>query len=137
SAVIADLFDVAAGRVGPALGRPAGRLVPYRRARMRAHQGGYYVALDVYDRPGAVAAIAKRMADRGISLESIIQKPQMQPHRQERAEKSDTMPVVLITHDTLEEAVREALEAIESDGQISASPRMIRIEKLQEGSTSA
>src|SRR5690606_13594123 len=82
SAVIADLFDVAAGRVGPALGRPAGRLVPYRRARMRAHQGGYYVALDVYDRPGAVAAIAKRMADRGISLESIIQKPQMQPHRQ-------------------------------------------------------
>jgi homoserine dehydrogenase len=40
---------------------------------------------------------------------------------------------VLITHDTLEQSVREALDAIEVDGHISSSPRMIRIEKLQAG----
>jgi homoserine dehydrogenase len=133
SAVIADLFDVAAGHIVPAFGRPASKLAAYRQARMRAHEGGYYVALELYDRPGAVAAIAKRMAEQGISLESIIQKPRTLPHRQERVEKSGTMPVVLITHDTLEQAVREALDAIEVDGHISSSPRMIRIEKLQAG----
>lgn len=114
----------------PAFGRPASKLAPYRQARMRAHEGGYYVALELYDRPGAVAAIAKRMAEQGISLESIIQKRRSPPNRQERVEKSDTMPVVLITHDTLEAAVREALDAIEGDGHISSTPRTIRIEKL-------
>ena len=32
---------------------------------MRAHEGGYYIRLSVYDRTGAFAAIASRMADRG------------------------------------------------------------------------
>ena len=36
--------------------------------------------------------------------------------------------VVLITHETTELQIREALEAIEKDGQIADYPQMIRIE---------
>ena len=36
----------------------------------------------------------------------------------------------MITHETTEEAIRKALEAIESDGKVSERPQMIRIEKL-------
>ena len=74
SSVMSDIADIARGdRVGT-FGRPASSLEPYRRAAMRAHEGGYYIRLSVYDRPGAFAAIARRMADAAISLESIVQR---------------------------------------------------------------
>ena len=126
SSVISDIADIARGsRVGT-LGRPARDLEPYRRAGMRAHEGGYYVRLSVYDRPGAFAAIASRVAERGISLESIVQR---RPSA-ERAdqEKGGPVPVIMITHDTTEAEIRSALDAIRSDGQIAADPQMIRIE---------
>lgn len=130
TAVVADVLDIARGTVLPTFGRPALGLKPYVKARMRAHEGGYYIGLDVYDKPGAVASIAQRMAEQDISLESIIQKPMKSAKRQESVEKAVTMPVVLITHDTFEANIRTALEQIQSDGHISAAPRMIRIESL-------
>ena len=47
---------------------------PTGRRRMQAHEGGYYLRLKVRDRPGAFAAIARRMAEAGISLDSIVQR---------------------------------------------------------------
>ena len=41
---------------------------------MRAHEGGYYVALDLYDRTGEVAAVARLLAAEDISIESIVQR---------------------------------------------------------------
>lgn len=40
------------------------------------------------------------------------------------------MPVVMITHETTEAAIRLALDAIEADGHVDEKPQMIRIEKL-------
>ena len=129
SSVISDIADIARGdRIGT-FGRPASDLEPYRRAAMRAHEGGYYVRLSVYDRPGAFAAIAQRMADRGISLESIVQR--------RRAPRTtapghpvpvEPAPVIMITYDTSEADIRAALETIKTDGHIAAAPQMIRIE---------
>ena len=44
--------------------------------------------------------------------------------------------VVIITHETTEEAIRQAVDAIEQDGQVSERPQVIRIEKLGEGEAS-
>lgn len=133
SAVVADLADIARDiKVAP-LGRPAASLEPYVQARMRAHEGGYYIRLGVSDRPGAFASIAKRMAEQEISLESIMQSKDRVSGRKtaEAATKGVKLQdVVLITYETTEEAVRKALEAIENDGHIAASPQMIRIERL-------
>ncbi len=131
SSVVSDLVDIARGHILLPFILPAGELVPYQRAQMRAHEGGYYIRLSVYDRPGAFAAIAGRMAAEGISLESIVQKrprQQLMPHVEDGQGKPT--PVVMITHRTMEAAIRRALEAIERDGHIDAPPQMIRIEKL-------
>ena len=131
SAVVSDISDIARGdRVGT-FGRPASSLEPYRRAGIRRHEGGYYIRLSVYDRPGAFAAIARRMADAGISLESIVQR-----RRAPRAAAPGhpvpeaPQPVIMITYETTEAAVRAALEAVAADGQVASDPRVIRIEPL-------
>ena len=116
---------------------PARDLKPYQRAQLRRHQGAYYLRLSVFDRPGAMAAIAKRMAEQNVSLESIVQRRQTpampgMPTVRPESEIDSGKPanVVLITHMTNEQAIREALAAIEADGQIADKPQVIRIEQL-------
>jgi homoserine dehydrogenase len=131
SAVTSDLIDIARGLILPPFGIKAKNLKPYKKAQMRAHEGGYYIRLSVYDRTGAFAAIAGRMADQGISIESIVQRraPAELPGF-DRPHKGSPAFVVLITHQTTEAAVRKALAAIERDGHVDQKPQMIRIEKL-------
>ena len=132
SAVASDIVDIARGLVLPAFVTPAAKLVPYQRATLGAHQGAYYVRLSVFDRPGAMAAIAKRMGDREVSIESIVQRRPRSalPGIDARPAPGNPAPVVLITHETTEEASRLALDAIEKDGKVTERPQMIRIEPL-------
>ncbi len=130
SAVAGDLCDIAKSKPGhqhaPVFGRPAQDLEPYQRARMRAHEGGYFIRLMLNDRAGAFASIASRMAEENISLESIVQrkKPKSTAKTPENAQ-----PVILITHETTELAISNALEKIQSDGHLAAASQMIRMER--------
>lgn len=132
SAVASDILDIARGLVLAPFGVPAAKLRPYARARLGQHQGAYYVRLSVFDRPGTMAAIAGRMGDRGVSLESIVQRRPRgaQPGIDARPVPGAPASVILITHETTEEAIRNALEAIHRDGSVSERPQMIRIEPL-------
>jgi homoserine dehydrogenase len=131
SAVISDIIDIARGHILPPFGTKAKELKPYKKAQMRAHEGGYYIRLSVYDRTGAFAAIASRMAEQGISIESIVQRrPREELPGFDRPHKGSAAAVVIITHQTTEAAVRKALAAIERDGHVDRKPQMIRIEKL-------
>ena len=94
---------------------------------MRAHEGGYFIALELFDRPGEVAAVAQCMADLGISLESIMQHTS---YAGDVSADRKTAPFIIITHDTLEKDVRSALEKIEKGGHLASTPRMIRIERF-------
>lgn len=132
SSVVADIADIARGDETPVLGMPAKDLKEYKRARMRLHEGGYYMRLSVYDRPGAFAEIARCMADAGISLESIVQRRHPAPGDEDHtAGEVAPQPVILITYETTEVAVKEALEVIMSKGVVADKPQMIRIEKLK------
>jgi homoserine dehydrogenase len=132
SAVASDILDIARGDTPPPFGVPAARLAPYKRARLGQHQGAYYVRLSVYDRPGAMARIAGRMGEREVSLESIVQRRPRgaQPGIDARLAPGLPTPVILITHETTEAAIRGALDAIHQDGEVSEKPQMIRIEPL-------
>jgi homoserine dehydrogenase len=131
SSVTSDLIDIARGHILPPFGTKAKTLKPYRKAQMRAHEGGYYIRLSVYDRTGAFAAIAGRMAEHGISIESIVQRrPRAELPGFNRRREGTPAAVVMITHQTTEAAIRKALAAIERDGHVDAKPQMIRIEKL-------
>lgn len=133
SSVVADIADIARGDVTPVLGMPAAGLEPYTRARMRLHEGGYYIRLSVFDRPGAFAEIAQCMGDAGISLQSIVQKRNPAPEEGPEASgqtPDGPQPVILITYHTTEVAIKEAIEVIMSKGVVAEKPQMIRIENL-------
>jgi homoserine dehydrogenase len=58
-----------------------------------------------------------------VSLDSIVQ-------RGPRGTPGTLANIVIITHETTEEAIRKALDAIEADGKVAEKPQMIRIEEL-------
>ncbi|MER9128399.1 homoserine dehydrogenase [Mesorhizobium sp. M0768] len=126
SAVIGDIADIAKSRPGfqhgPVFGRPAKELKPYKKAQMRSHAGGYFIRLTVHDRLGVFAAIAKRMADNDISLESIVQ-------HSAGPETEAQKTVILVTHETTEAAVRKAVDGITRDSLLTDKPQVIRIER--------
>ncbi len=128
SAAAGDLCDIAKSKPGhqhgPVLGQPAATLIPHERAPMRSHAGGYFIRLTVIDKPGTMAAIATRMAEQEISLESIVQR------RGKVDTSNEQAPIILITHETTEQAIKTALEAVKADGPLIGDAQMIRIEKL-------
>jgi homoserine dehydrogenase len=128
SAVVGDIADIAKSRPGfqhgPVFGRPAKELRPYKKAQMRSHAGGYFIRLTVHDRIGVFAAIARRMADNDISLESIVQHAD---GKEALAQKT----VILVTHETTEAAVRKAVEGVTKDGHLTSKPQVIRIERAE------
>jgi homoserine dehydrogenase len=130
SAVIADLADIARGVVTPPFGRPAARMTAVRKAPMQHHEGGYYIRLLARDRPGTAATIARRLAQQGISLESIVQRhPAGSRGAAQPGRSGEAVPVIMITYATSEDAVHKALTAVRRDRVVSGRPQVIRIEK--------
>ncbi len=125
SAVVADIADVARGVRSAPLGLPVELLERGVPLPVEQATGAFYMRLSVQDRPGAVATIAARMAERGISFESIMQRhasPSAAP-------PTATVPVILVTYDTAEAHLRAALRAIAADGCIAETPQVIRIDR--------
>jgi homoserine dehydrogenase len=127
SAVLGDITDIAKSRPGaqevPVFGRPAHLLEPYRQAEMQSHEGGYFIRLTVQDRTGVFASIAARMAENAISLESIVQ------HSKQPVSPDRPQTIILVTHATMESAVRKAVGAIKGEGYLIGEPQVIRIER--------
>lgn len=127
SAVLGDITDIAKSRPGaqevPVLGRPAHLLEPYRQAEMQSHEGGYFIRLTVQDRTGVFASIATKMAENAISLESIVQ------HSKQPVTPDRPQTIILVTHATMESAVRKAVNAIKREGYLIGEPQVIRIER--------
>lgn len=126
SAVLGDIADIAKSRPGaqqvPVLGRPAKSLTEYRRAKMKSHEGGYFIRLTVKDKAGVFASIATRMAENNISLESIVQHSRVQS-------EGGSQTIILVTHATMEDAIRKAVKAIKSEKYLVNEPQVIRIER--------
>ncbi len=132
SSVASDIIDIARGHMRPPFILPAAKLESHSRSQISTHEGGYYIRLSVYDRPGAIAAIATRMAEQRISLESVVQKREAPdlPGFGRPGHEGDPTPVVMITHRTREDQLRSALDLIVKDGHVDGVPQMIRIEAL-------
>jgi homoserine dehydrogenase len=130
SAIVADLADIARSVRTPPFGRPAARMTAIRKAPMQHHEGGYYIRLLARDRPGTAATIARRLAQQKISLESIVQRHDaglpgaLQPRR-----SGETVPVIMITYATSEDAVHKALAAVRRDRVVYGRPQVIRLER--------
>ena len=121
SAVVADLVDLARGRVMPAFVVPAERLADRAAAPMDRHLGAYYMRLMVQDQPGVIAAVSSILARHHISLESMLQRGRS---------PEGAVPVVLTTHSTQEARMRRAAEQIGRLKAVTEPPCLIRIEQF-------
>lgn len=115
SAVVADLMDLARVNAfvsGPASLSPLGFLVKSDSDRpklpilpVQSMTMPYYLRVKAPNRSGMLADIAQSLSDRGINIESILQ-------RHEWAEE-DCVPIVIVTQPAIEQQVVEAIAAIE------------------------
>lgn len=103
SAVAADLIDIARGESSPAFAMQASALMGLSPAGAEARHGRAFIRLAVQDRPGVLADITAALRDAGVSIESLIQ-PASAP--------DGTALVVMLTHDSSEQAVAHALDAM-------------------------
>lgn len=125
SAVVADLTDVAINlAVGSVRRIPAfrpGKL--FRRVlSMEESSSRFYLRLQVRDCPGVIASIAQILADKSISISSLIQ--------HERREADGTVALVILTHVAPEKSLRAALAEL-ATLSINQSPvKLMRIEDI-------
>lgn len=123
TAVVGDLIDIARGSLVPAWGAISGSLSKLTSVPMSACRGSFYLRLDVRDRPGVIAEITAVLRDCGVSLKSMLQHGQAPS-----ALPDESVPIVLVTHETREVAMQEAMARIAGLDVVVASPVMIRIE---------
>ena len=82
----------------------------------------YYLRLLVADQAGVLADVTRILGDLDISIEAILQ-------QEAKAGESD-VPVVILTHNVIERAMRHALTAIETLPAIRGPVIRIRMESL-------
>lgn len=118
SAVVADIVDIALGRITPVLGVRTKELSPFKAASMGERIGPYYLRLMVRDEPGVVADISAILRDHDVSLESVLQRSRA---------PGQMVPIVLTCHDTREADMTQAVKQIAALDSVLEDPRLIRI----------
>jgi homoserine dehydrogenase len=79
----------------------------------------YYVRFRVADQPGAMGKIATVLGSHSVSIASVIQK---EPH------ESGDVPIVILTHNTIEERFMNALREIERLQFVKRPSSFFRVE---------
>ncbi|AYJ81050.1 homoserine dehydrogenase [Aliarcobacter cryaerophilus ATCC 43158] len=119
SAVIANIIDIARkGKGSPMLGfekqvgtKPT--LMPKDEIRTK-----YYLRLEVADKTGTLAKVAKVFGDNSISIENMMQK----------SKKDEKANLLLTTHTCIEKDILKAINELEHSQVVLKKPAMIRIE---------
>jgi homoserine dehydrogenase len=119
SAVIADIMDVARGSFAPAFGRPVSALKALEPAPPEKRLSAFYLRFDVIDAPGVLAAIAHKLAEHEVSIESMLQRGRA---------PGEPISIVMITHECSQGAVSGALKAIAGSDKVLGKPCMIPME---------
>jgi len=128
SAVIADLVDVTRMHTAdpehrvPHLAFQPDQLSNIPFLPMGEVRTSYYLRMRVLDRPGVLADITRILADREISIEAMIQK--------EPPEGEDRTDIILLTHQSIERQIVDAIAKIESLPTVNGKVVRIRMEEL-------
>ncbi len=124
SAVVSDLIDVARDILNKTPGRiPSLAFLPDRLQKIEIKpisdvSTSYYFRFLALDKPGVLSKISGVLAKHQISIAAVIQK----------GRHTDSVPVVMITHEALESSVRKALDEINNLDVVLAPTVLIRIE---------
>ena len=119
SAVVADIVDIARGNIGAVFGIPAAQLRHAHTIAPGARVSAYYLRFQVLDVPGVMAEISRKLANEGVSIESMLQRGRA---------PGEPVAIVMITHETQQDAVARALKAIAASDKVFEAPCMIPME---------
>ena len=109
SAVLGDLVSAMLAR--PAVAAPLDPL-----PLVEDVESGFYIHMDVADRPGALAAVAQLLGEQGASIKSVVQHG-----------LGDNARLMMVIHPLLESRLREALARIGELDFLRSTPRAIRV----------
>ena len=125
SSVCADIVDIARSPLGsgPALGLPAASLAAKALIAADDIASEWYVRLTVADRPGVMSNITQTLADRDISIESLVQKAPLSGQPE--------VPIVLLTHQTPGSVISEAIEEITGLPDVQSDYALLRVESFE------
>jgi homoserine dehydrogenase len=122
SAVVGDIIDVARNIRSGATGRVActcfegKRILPIEDLETR-----YYLRLQVADRPGVLAAVAKVFGEEGVSLASVLQMDA----------SGESAEIVWLTHTTKERQMQQSLQRISDLPEVHEISGCIRAEAAE------
>ncbi|MDG1531952.1 MAG: homoserine dehydrogenase [Paracoccaceae bacterium] len=119
SAVMSDVMELARGVRIPTFGQPAANLVEAPIA-ITATPAAYYLRMELMDKPGALAKVAKSLGDAGVSIDRMRQYSHNDP----------TAPVLIVTHKTNRTELDTALKNLTKTDMVAHAPVAIRIEEL-------
>jgi len=128
SAVVADLVDVTRMHTAdpehrvPHLAFQPDQLSDVPILPMAEVVTSYYLRMRVVDRPGVLADITRILADRGVSIDAMVQK--------EPSEGEDQVDIIMLTHETREKHINADIVAIEALAVVSGKVTRIRLEEL-------
>ena len=128
SAVIADIVDVARALSSdpqhqvPALAFQSDSLSEHPILPIEQCESAYYLRLQAQDHPGVLAQVASILSERGINIESIMQK--------EAEEHDGSVPMILLTHQVQEARINDAIIALEALDTVQKPVVRIRVEQL-------
>ncbi len=127
SAVIADIVDAAKLIVNGGAGRfvdPAprgGKSIEL--AEPEEIESRYYVRLQVADKPGVMAEVTSLLANHAVSLASVTQK--------EVEENATSATLIVTTHLTTEQAILDAVKALEESSCVEGKPFTMPISSFE------
>jgi len=108
----AVLGDVISAMIPPASTPPTSEML----AIVEDVVSAFYLHLEVADEPGVLAQVARVLADRGVSVKSVVQKG-----------LGDQARLVMVVHPVLESQFTAAREDIAALAVLRAPPRAIRV----------
>lgn len=121
SSVVSDIMQLARGDAMPPLTVASGKLMPLTKAHMSQLKSSYYLRLTVRDEPGVLADITAICAREHISVQSLIQ----HEHTPDTPAR-----IVMVTHETSEAAMQNALASMAGLNTVIKSPQMIRMQEI-------
>ena len=128
SSVVADLVDVVRAMTSdpenrvPHLAFQPDLLSDHPILPIEACESAYYLRIQAKDHPGVLAQVASILSERGINIESIMQK--------EVEEHDGLVPMILLTHRVIEQHINDAIAALEALQGVVGPVVRIRVEHL-------
>ena len=122
SAIISDLFEISNNSKSLSLGYKISELISFQSFDLMEKISSYYLRIISKDLTGVLSKITSFLNESGISIETILQIPENQNN-------NNSIPIIIVTHDTKKSSLMIALEKIEKQEFILEKIVLINMDK--------